>query len=213
VAHDDASVDRLPAAAAQARRINGRLLVAVAQPRGGFTTDAAIARFAARRTDKALLRREREVQRLLGGSGVDWATVRMPFWDSTSVTRRARRLATAAKRLVRRRGVAALPAVLQAAPISLANCPFDALWRVLGERAPVRFRLADGRALLAERGAGLGRQVGDRPLLLRSGACLLHVPHGGLDLLGRGHQRPTARSSSALFILERPSMFFSRASL
>jgi len=116
VAHDDASVDRLPAAAAQACRINGRLLVAVARPRGGFTTDAAIARFAARRTDDALLRREREVQRLLGGSGVDWATVRMPFRDSTSVTRRARRLATAAKRLARRRGVATLPAVLQAAP-------------------------------------------------------------------------------------------------
>lgn len=107
--HDDASVGRLPAAAAQAHRINGRLLVALAERQAGFTTDPAIARFAARSTDIALLRREREVHRVLGGTGVDYTTVRMPFLDSTSPARQARRLATAAEGLARRLGITPLP--------------------------------------------------------------------------------------------------------
>jgi len=108
--HDDASVGRLPAAAAQARRINAGLVVALAERQAGFTTDPAIACFAARSADVALMRREREVQRVLRGTGVDCTTVRMPFLDSTSATRRARRLATAAERLARRHGITPLPA-------------------------------------------------------------------------------------------------------
>ena len=90
VVHDDTSLEGLPAAAAQACRIKDRLLVALATPCAGFTTDAAIARFAA--------------------CGVEWTIVRMPVRNSTNVTRRERRLATAAKRLARRRGLAPLPA-------------------------------------------------------------------------------------------------------
>ena len=109
VVDDGSSLQRLPAAAARARRINARLLVALAQRRIGFTTDAAVARSAARRTDEALLNQERQVHRVLRGSGVDWTSVRMPFRDSASATRRARRLAAAAGRLCRRREIAPLP--------------------------------------------------------------------------------------------------------
>lgn len=109
VVDDESSLERLPAAAAQARRLNARLLVALPQRRIGFTTDAAVTRFAARRTDEELLNRERQVQRVLRGSGVDWTAVRMSFRDSASATRRARRLAAAASRLCRRRGIAPLP--------------------------------------------------------------------------------------------------------
>lgn len=122
VVHDDTSIQGLPAAAAQARQMKGRLLVALAKPRARFTTDAAIARFAARCANEALSRREREVQRLLGGSGVQWTTVTMPFRDSTSATRRERRLAAAGKRLARRRGLTPLPApCLQAPPSTDRN--------------------------------------------------------------------------------------------
>jgi len=106
--HDDASVGRLPAAAAQARRINAGLVVALAERQAGFTTDPAIACFAARSADVALMRREREVQRVLRGTGVDCTTVRMPFLDSTSATRRC--AASAAERLARRHGITPLPA-------------------------------------------------------------------------------------------------------
>jgi len=109
VVDDESSLERLSAAAARARRINARLLVALAQRRIGFTTDGAVARSAARRIDEALLNRERHVQRVLRGSGVDWTAVRMPFRDSASATRRTRRLAAAASRLCRRRGIAPLP--------------------------------------------------------------------------------------------------------
>lgn len=118
VVHDDTSIQGLPAAAAQARQLKGRLLVALAKPRARFTTDAAIARFAARRANDALSRREREVQRLLRGSGVHWTTVTMPFRDSRSATRRGRRLAAARKRLARRRGLTLLPAPCPQAPPS-----------------------------------------------------------------------------------------------
>lgn len=116
VVHDDASLQRLPTAAAMAHRMEGRLLVALAQPHAGFTTDPAIARFAARRADEALLQRERDVQHLLHDTGVRWTTVRMAFRDSRSATRRTRRLTTAAERLSRRRGVAILPTCTTEAP-------------------------------------------------------------------------------------------------
>jgi len=116
VVHDDATLGQLPTAAATARRMEGRLLVALAQPRAGFTTDPAIARFAARRADEALLRRERDVQHVLHDSGVDWTTVVMAFRDSGSATRLTRRLTKAAERLSRRRGVALLPTCTTEAP-------------------------------------------------------------------------------------------------
>ncbi len=109
VVDDESSLERLPAAAVRAHRMNARLLVALAQRRTGFTTDAAVARSAARRTDEALLDRERDVQRVLRDSGVEWTAVGMPFRDSASATRRTRRIAAAAGRLCRRRAIAPLP--------------------------------------------------------------------------------------------------------
>ena len=109
VVDQKSSLERLSAAGVRARGMNARLLVALAQRRIGFTTDAAVARSATRRTDEALLNLERDVQRALRGSGVDWTAVAMPFRDSASATRRARRIAAAADRLCRRRGIAPLP--------------------------------------------------------------------------------------------------------
>lgn len=116
VVHDDATLGQLPTAAAMARRMEGCLLVALAHPRAGFTTDPAIALFAARHADEALLRRERDVQQLLHDTGVDWTTVTMAFRDSMSATRRTRRLTKAVERLSRRRGVALLPTCTTEAP-------------------------------------------------------------------------------------------------
>jgi hypothetical protein len=80
---------------------------------------------------------------------------------------------------------------------------------------PVRLRFATAAPCLANALRVWAGKVGDRALLLGTGPRLSHVALGGLHLPLGGHvsQRPTARSSSALFIFDRPLMFFSRASL
>jgi len=87
-------------------------------------------------------------------------------------------------------------------------------WRVLGDDAPLRLRRATAAPCLPR----AVRVLAGR-LAIAASCGLLRVPSyvafGGGHLLSRRHerQRPTARSSSALVILERPEMFFSRASL
>src|SRR3954452_4703298 len=76
--------------------------------------------------------------------------------------------------------------------------------------------LRHGRALLAERRTRLRRHARYGLLRPRSRLRLLDVALGSLHLLLRCHvvpYRPTARSSSALLIFDRPSMPFWRASL
>src|SRR5215217_1583484 len=53
-------------------------------------------------------------------------------------------------------------------------------------------------ALLAEGGAGLGREVGDRLLLPSAGLGLPHVALGRLHLLPRGHVRPPELAAAPL---------------
>lgn len=66
-----ASANRPPAATAQERRPGTRCLIALSQPRPGFTTDAAIARCVAVQAQDELFRRENVTQEMLRGSGVD----------------------------------------------------------------------------------------------------------------------------------------------
>lgn len=110
VVADRAAIDRLPAAAAQARCVDAQLLIAVARPRLGFTTDAAIARYAAINAAVELDRLEQLVHRMLYGSGVEHDVVTMPYRGSRSPAKRERRIAAAMNRLARRRGATPLPA-------------------------------------------------------------------------------------------------------
>src|SRR3954447_9726195 len=85
----------------------------------------------------------------------------------------------------------------------------------LRRRAAGALALRDRSALLAQRGPLRLRHVRERTALLRAGLRLLDVPLRGFHLLRRRHRHylPTARSSSALFIFERPSMPLLFASL
>src|SRR3954452_23687821 len=93
------------------------------------------------------------------------------------------------------------------APLGL----FVELGTRLGRRTAGALALRDRRALLAEGCLLRLRHVGERAALLRAGLRLFDVALGRLDLPGARHrwsvacQRPTARSSSALFIFDRPS--------
>ena len=109
VVADRADADFLPAAAARARGAGARLLIALARPRPGFTTDPAIARHAAIYAEEDLLRLQQTAQRLLHGSGVHHEILRMTYWDSLSLRRRQRRIAAATHRLARRHHAVPLP--------------------------------------------------------------------------------------------------------
>jgi len=107
---DRAAADRLPAAAAQARRAGARLFVALARARSGFTTDAVIARHVARHAHEELLGLQMVAHRMLYSSGVDYDIVAMTYRDSRDPAWRHRRIATAAEHLARRPGATPLPA-------------------------------------------------------------------------------------------------------
>ena len=107
---DCTATDRLPAAAEQARHDGARLLIALAQPRPGFTTDAAIAQRGAICAHEELLLLQRIAHRMLHGSGVGYDIVPMAYRDSRSATKRERRIAAATHDLSRRQGAILLPA-------------------------------------------------------------------------------------------------------
>jgi len=158
---DRVAADRLPAAAAQARRAGARLLVALARPRPGFTTDAVIARHVAVTTHEDLLRLQQVTHQMLNGSGVDYEIVRMTYRDSRDPDRRQRRIATASVRLARRRGATPLPDTLMRtaaqpaahAPASSGRPPHvvavlpDSADAVRVARAAADIALATGRPL------------------------------------------------------------------
>ena len=110
VVADRAAIDRLPTAAWQAQCADARLLIAVARPRLGFTTDAAIARYVAINAAAELDRLEQLVHRMLDGSGVDYDVVTMPYRGSRSPAKQERRIAAAMNRLASRCGATPLPA-------------------------------------------------------------------------------------------------------
>jgi hypothetical protein len=80
---------------------------------------------------------------------------------------------------------------------------------------PVRLRFATAAPCLANALRVWAGRLAIERFFWATGPRLSHVALGGLHLPLGGHvsQRPTARSSSALFIFDRPLMFFSRASL
>jgi hypothetical protein len=102
VAHH-ADVERLPMLASLVTLSGGRLLVGIASPRLGFTTDAAVLWRAAMGTPRDVALLAEAVDRQLGGHLEGYEIVEMPYRDTSSAARRRRRIAAAADRLARRR--------------------------------------------------------------------------------------------------------------
>ena len=114
VVPDRTAASYLPAAAVQALIGGAHLLVVLARPRHGFTTDAAIARYVARGERAELDQLERIAHQLLHRTGVSYDIVPMTYWATRSPAKRQRRIAAAASRLARRRG--ATPLLAAAVP-------------------------------------------------------------------------------------------------
>lgn len=114
VAESDAA-DILVAAAAQARSAGARLLIALARPRLGFTTDAALVRSVIARRQQEVLRLERLAHQALDHTGVTFETVLMTYRGGGSESGRTRRIASAVNRLALGRGAIACrqPALLR----------------------------------------------------------------------------------------------------
>lgn len=102
------AIDRLPAAAGQARRAGARLLVGLARPRPGFTTDAAIAARAAARDHAACLALLIAAHTVLDECDVDYELVLVSHRDSRDAAKRTRRIVAAMSRLARAKGATLL---------------------------------------------------------------------------------------------------------
>jgi len=110
VVSDRSAADHLPAAAARAHRAGARLLIiALARPRTGFSTDAVILRHASVRAQEEMRRLEEVVHQVLRDCGVDYEVVAMPYRSSSAPAKRQRRIAAAMNRLARVRGAQLLP--------------------------------------------------------------------------------------------------------
>lgn len=110
VVADRAAADRLPAAAARARGAGARLLiVALARPRTGFTTDPVVLRHAAERAREEMRRLQQVAHQMLRDCGVDYEVVAMPYRNSRVPAKRDRRISAAMHRLARVRGAQLLP--------------------------------------------------------------------------------------------------------
>ena len=111
----------LAAAAVQARRAGAGLLIALARPRCGFTTDAAIAQRVVVRRRQEMLHLERLANQDLDRTGVAVDTVLMTYRGGGSQPGRNRRISAAMNRLARRRGATPLSATDQ--PTTPAHHP------------------------------------------------------------------------------------------
>ena len=111
-----AAAEVLPAAAAQAASLNARLLVGIARPRPGFTTDIAIAQRAAGRDQEDCLQLMLAAHGLLEGTRVDYELALVSYRQSRVPQKRARRIAAAMSRLAKQRGAVPLASMPLAAP-------------------------------------------------------------------------------------------------
>ncbi|MCO4239594.1 hypothetical protein [Pseudarthrobacter raffinosi] len=107
---ESGAADVLAAAATQARGAGARLLIALARPRLGFTTDAALVRFVTARRNLEMLWLQRLGHQVLDPAGVTFETVLMTYRGGGSEYGRTRRLASALERLARGRGAIRRPA-------------------------------------------------------------------------------------------------------
>ncbi len=98
-----ADVERLPMLASLVTLSSGRLLVAIASPRLGFTTDAAVLMRAAMGSRRDVAALADAADRTLHGLSAGHEVVELPYRDSPSAGRRMRRISAAADRLARRR--------------------------------------------------------------------------------------------------------------
>lgn len=100
---DHGEVEQLPVLATLVTLSGGQLLVAIASPRLGFTTDAAVLWRAAMGTPQEVEALAAAADRQLAGQLTGYELVELTYRDSPSAARRCRRLATAADRLARSR--------------------------------------------------------------------------------------------------------------
>lgn len=163
---DRAAIDQLPLAAADVARAGGRLLVALARPRLGFTTDAVVVWRAGIHAAEELARLEDCAQRVLADADVGYEVVPMPYRDSRSPHRRSRRIAAAAARLARQRRATPLPHWDAQAPSGAPAHPGDVPGVGRGP-APVVAVLEDSAdAVRVARAAGLLALTLSRRLVL-----------------------------------------------
>ena len=115
VVAESEAADILAMAAAQARSAGARLLIALARPRLGFTTDAALVRVVTARRQQEMLRLERLGHQALERTGVKFETVLMTYRGAGSASGRTRRIASAVNDLALGRGAIACrqPALLR----------------------------------------------------------------------------------------------------
>ena len=206
VVPDRTAASYLPAAAVQALIGGAHLLVVLARPRHGFTTDAAIARYVARGEQAELDQLERIAHQLLHRTGVSYDIVPMTYWGTRSPAKRQRRIAAAASRLARRRGATPL---LAAAVPGAAQIWEPQIWAAgvtsSAEPGPVVAVLPDSaEAVRVARAAGELASASGRPL-----ALVVPVPEAGFALdpgtQARAHAR-VAEDTAAVAGRVRPTL-------
>ncbi len=217
VVPDRTAASYLPAAAVQALIGGAHLLVVLARPRHGFTTDAAIARYVARGEQAELDQLERLAHQLLHRTGVSYDIVPMTYWGTRSPAKRQRRIAAAASRLARRRGATPLLAAVVpgATPLLAAVVPGAAqIWAPQIWAAGVTSSAEPGHvvavlpdsaeAVRVARAAGELASASGRPL-----ALVVPVPEAGFTLdpgtQGRAHAR-VAEDAAAVAGRVRPTL-------
>ena len=206
VVPDRTAAGYLPAAAVQALIGGAHLLVVLARPRYGFTTDAAIARYVARGEQAELDQLERIAHQLLHRTGVSYDIVPMTYWGTRSPAKRQRRIAAAASRLARRRGATPL---LAAAVPGAAQIWAPQIWAAgvtsSAEPGHVVAVLPDSaEAVRVARAAGELASASGRPL-----ALVVPVPEAGFTLdpgtQARAHAR-VAEDTAAVAGRVRPTL-------
>ena len=206
VVPDRTAASYLPAAAVQALIGGAHLLVVLARPRHGFTTDAAIARYVARGEQAELDQLERIAHQLLHRTGVSYDIVPMTYWGTRSPAKRQRRIAAAASRLARRRGATPL---LAAAVPGAAQIWAPQIWAAgvtsSAEPGHVVAVLPDSaEAVRVARAAGELASASGRPL-----ALVVPVPEAGFTLdpgtQARAHAR-VAEDTAAVAGRVRPTL-------
>ena len=178
------AAELLPAAAARAADANARLLVGMARPQSGFTTDVALAHRMASRDREHCLQLLLAAHGMLENAGVDYELVFTTYQQSSDPAKKKLRISAAMKRLARQRSALTLsvPAAQMGARMS---APVAA--SVYNRRAHVLAVLTDSaEAVTVARIAGEIARNADLPLALV-------VPVSGV--CGPNDRGETARSS------------------
>lgn len=118
---DHGEVQQLPVLASLVALSSGRLLVAIASPQMGFTTDAAVLWRAAMRGPRDVAALAAATEQQLAGQLTGYEMLELPYRDSPSAARRVRRIVMAAERLARKRRAIHLSEWFPALPVENAR--------------------------------------------------------------------------------------------